>query len=133
MTHPIVAVQTALVLALRADAALSELVGGAIHDAPPAGTEAPYVAIGRHDVVPRDGDLAPGHEHRVVLAIWSDQPSRRAALEIAERVLGVALSFVPTEIAITHRRHERTDSAIDLDTGRARALVSLRLHSEPAA
>jgi hypothetical protein len=133
MTHPIVAVQTALVLALRADAALSELVGGAIHDAPPAGTEAPYVVISRHDVVPRDGDLTPGHEHRVVLAIWSDQPSRRAALEIAERVLAVALGFAPPEIAITHRRHERTDSAIDLDTGRARAVVSLRLHSEPAA
>lgn len=133
MTHPIVALQTALVLALRADSALNELVGSAVHDAPPVGTEAPYVAISRHDVVPRDGDLTPGNEHRVLLAIWSDQPSRRAALEIAERVLAVAQSFTAADIAITHRRHERTDSAIDLDTGRARAALAFRFHTEPAA
>ena len=133
MSHPIVALQTALVLALRADEPLAGLVGEAIHDAPPPDAVVPYVVIGRHDLVPRDGDLAPGHEHRVVLTVWSDRPSRRAALEIVERVLAVAGSFVPAGIAITHRRHERTDTAIDLDSGRARAVLSLRFFTEPAA
>lgn len=133
MSHPIVDLQTALVTALRADAELAGLVGEAIHDAPPPGAVAPYVVIARHDVVPRDGDLAPGHEHRVALHIWADRPSRMAALEIAERVLAVAESFATEAIAITHGRHERTDTAIDLDTGQARAVLSLRFFTEPAA
>jgi hypothetical protein len=133
MSHPIVALQTALVLALREDAGLAALVGDAIYDAPPPGVAAPYVVIARHDVVPRDGDLAPGHEHRVVLNVWSDQPSRRAALEIAERVQAVVEGFVPTGMAITHRGHERTDTAIDLDTGRARVALAFRFHTETAA
>lgn len=132
MTHPIVLLQAGIVTALKADMALAALVGTAIFDSPPRGASPPYVAIQRHDLAPRDGDLAPGYEHRVALHVWAAVPSRRAVLEIAERVLAVALATGADDgLRVTHRRHERTETAIDLETGSARAVVVLRFFTEP--
>jgi len=59
MTHPITALQGALVVAWRADAGLTALVGAnAIFDAPIKGRGTPYIVIARHDLVPRDSDAA---------------------------------------------------------------------------
>jgi hypothetical protein len=129
MSHPIVTLQGALVAALRNDVALT---GVGVFDAPPAGAEPPWIAIARHDVIARDGDLAPGHEHRVLVHVWASEASRRAAMEIAERVVAGAMGFVVTGLVVTLRRHDRTDTAIDAATGVARAAVGLRFCSEPA-
>lgn len=124
--------QGALVAALRADAALVAIIGSeSVFDAPPKGRAAPWVVIARHDALARDGDLAPGLEHRLLIHCWSDQPSRKRALDMAGRVVAVAASFVATDIAVTHRDHLRTETAVDGKTGQARAAVSLRFHSEP--
>ena len=135
MTHPILSLQSALVAALVDDAALTVLIGAnAVYDAPPKGRRPPYVTIARHDVLPRDGDLAPGHDHRVLLHAWSDAASRKAVLAIAECVLAVAMSAeLDGELVVTHRRHERTDTAIDRKTGFARAAMALRFFTEAAA
>lgn len=127
MTHPIILLQAALVAALRAD---DELAGVGVFDAPPQDAAPPYVAIARHDLLSRDGDAAPGHEHRVTLHVWAGQPSRKAALGIAERVVTVAEALTATGLAVTHVQHERTDTAIDAETGQARAAVALRILSE---
>jgi hypothetical protein len=124
--HPIIKVQEALVSALKGDAALLALVGEAMFDAPPKGQAPPYVVIRRHDMVQRDGDLALVQEHRVLVHCWADQPSRRRALEIAERVVAGALALR----VVTHAEHVRTDSVIDDKTGLARAAVTLRFLSE---
>ena len=124
--HPIIEVQEALVRALKDDAALGALVGEAVFDAPPKGQTPPYVVIRRHDVVQRDGDLAVLQEHHVLLHCWTDQPSRKRVLEIAERVVAVALALG----AVPHAEHVRTDSVIDDETGLARAAVTLRMLSE---
>ena len=136
MTHPITLLQGALVAALRADAGLTALVGAnAIFDAPRDGRAGPYVVIARHDLVPRDGDAAPGYEHRVLLHLWHPDPSRKAVLAIADRVLAVALagSLAPAGLAVTNVSHDRTDTAIDLDMGSARAALTLRFFTEPSA
>lgn len=132
MTHPILQLQSALVTALAEDLELAVLIGtDAVFDAPPKGQRPPYVTIARHDVLPRDGDLAPGHDHRVLLHVWSDEASRKAVLAIAERVLAVAMSAeLDAELVVTHRRHERTDTAIDRQTGFARAAIALRFFTE---
>jgi len=127
MSHPIILLQAALVAALRSDPGLA---GIGVFDAPGQGAVAPYVAIARHDLISRDGDAAPGHEHRLTLHVWAGQPSRKAALAIAERVLAVAEGFACDGLAITHRQHERTDTAIDAETGQARAAVALRFFTE---
>ncbi len=135
MTHPVVTLQSALVGALLGDAALVGLVGDqGVFDAPPKGRHAPpHVVVERHNVAPRDGDLTPGHEHRVVLVAWSDTPSRKAVLAIVDRVLAVAMTAAldGDGLVVTHRRHERTETTIDAKTGFARASLSLRFFSEP--
>jgi len=129
--HPIVELQTALVAALEADAPLAALIGsGGVFDAPPPGRPAPYVVIERHDTRQRDGDGTPGQEHRVLLHCWADQPSRRAALDIAARVVAAGLAPAPAGLAVTHAEHVRTETAIDAATGQARAAVTLRFLSE---
>jgi len=136
VTHPILALQSTLVPALNADAALMAQLGAdGVFDAPPRDRHPPYLVIARHDVLARDGDLAPGHEHRLLLHVWAREPSRKAALAFAERVVAVALAAVldSAELRVTHRRHQRTDTAIDLGTGCARAAVTLVMFSEPAS
>lgn len=134
MSHPILALQAPLVAALRADPQLQMLLGEAVFDAPPIAQAPPYALIARHDIVPRDGDAAPGHEHRLLLHIFARDPSRQAVLAVVERVLAVALEAVldGPDLLVTHRRHERTETVIDPVSGRARAAVAIRMHSEPA-
>lgn len=132
--HPIVALQGALVAGLGNDAELVAIIGAnGVFDAPPKGRAAPYVVIVRHDVIQRDGDAAPGQEHRVLIHCWGDQPSRRRALAIAERVVAVGLAASAAGLVVSHAEHVRTDTVIDRDTGQARAAVTLRFFSEAAA
>jgi hypothetical protein len=127
MIHPIVALQAALVAALRETPELK------VFDAPPVGQAPPYVTIARHDVRPRDGDEAPGHEHRLVLHAWAVEASRKAALELADAVIVAALEgeLAPTGLTITLRRHDRTETAVEGKTGRARAAIALTFYTEP--
>lgn len=99
-------------------------------DAPPRGRPAPYVVIERHDMRQNDGDETPGQEHRVLLHCWAGQPSRRDALDIAERVVAAGLELAPSGLVVTHAGHMRTETAIDGATGLARAAVTLRFFSE---
>lgn len=132
MTHPIVALQGALVAALRADSELTALVGeDGVFDAPPAERLPPYVMIARHDVLPRDGDVAPGFEHRVLLHAWAAEASRKAVLATVERIVSVAeTAELDGALTVTLRRHERTDTAIDPKSGRARAAVAMSFFTE---
>lgn len=129
--HPISQLQAALVAALEADAALVAITGaGGVFDGPPRDRPPPYVVIDRHDVRQADGDGAPGQEHRLVLNCWADQPSRKAALDLAEIVVARALALSPAGLAVTHADHQRTQTVIDTDSGRARAAVTLRFFTE---
>ncbi|UJQ95731.1 DUF3168 domain-containing protein [Mariluticola halotolerans] len=134
MTHPILALQTSLVAALLADSALTAALGGpAVFDAPPKGQRTPYVAIMRHDILPRDGDDAPGNDHRILLHCWHRHPSRKAVLAIAERVVALALEsdLSGPDLRVTFAQHDRTDTSIDSQTGQARAAIALRFFTEP--
>jgi hypothetical protein len=120
------------VAALRADSALAALAP--VFDAPPKGSVAPYVTIARHDLLPRDGDDAPGNEHRVIIHGWATDASRKAVVAIAERVVAVALAAdLGDELTVTLRRHDRMDTAIDTATGRARAAIAMTFYSEPTS
>jgi hypothetical protein len=126
MTHPILSLQATLVAALRG-------AGLTMFDTPPQGQAPPYVVIGRHDVLPRDGDIAPGHEHRLLLQAWTAEASRKSAVALAELVVSTALAaeLSSDELRVTLRRHDRPDTAIDPQTGRARAAIALTFFSEP--
>jgi hypothetical protein len=131
MTHPMVQLQGALVTALEADEALVALIGeGGVFDAPPQNRPAPYVVIDRHDMRQADGDATPGQEHRLLIHCWADRASRKAVLEIAERVVAARLELEPDGLAVTLAEHVRTETVIDAATGQARAAVLLRFLSE---
>lgn len=128
MSHPIIALQKGLVAAL---GAAPELLGVGIFDAPPKGAAPPSIAIARHDLVPRDGDLTPGFEHRLVLHAWAQGASRKGALELVSAAFDCIEALTVSDgLRITHVAHERTDTAIDADSGRARAALAVRIHSE---
>lgn len=134
MTHPIVDLQTQIVSKLNDDVALVSLIGvDAIFDMPPKGKKGVFLTILRHDIIVRDADLAPGNDHRLQVRIWGEGPSRISVLAPAERVISV-LTLVglssPT-LSVTHVNHVRTDTQIDLKTGRATATIFLRFLSEP--
>ena len=132
--HPMIALQEALVTALRADPALVAITGAeGVFDARPQGWSGPCVVIARHDVRQTDGDEAPGQEHRMLFHCWAGQPSRRQALEMAERVVAVAMGLQLEELMVTRRVHLRTETAVDGETGLARAAVLLMFGSEPVA
>src|SRR3569623_2622324 len=128
MTHPILALQARLVAVLRAADVTA-------FDAPPTGQLPPYVVIARHDVIPRDGDETPGHEHRVLLHAWPADASRKSAVAMAEQLVALATGseLSGNTLRVTLARHDRTDTAIDPVTGRARAAVGLTFYSEPNA
>src|SRR5690606_34145786 len=109
------------------------LAGEKVFDAPPRPETPPYVVILRHDLLSRDTDLAPGGDHRLLVVCWHPAPSRKAVLEIAERVVDVWLNapMTMTGRVATHRQHDRTDTAIDLQSGQARASLVLRAFTEP--
>jgi hypothetical protein len=132
MTHPILLLQASLVEALRGDAQLADLAP--VFDVPPAGVAPPYLVIARHDVLGRDGDVATGWEHRVLLQAWAADASRKAVLVIVGRVVELvfAAELDSAGLRVTHRRHDRTDTAIDAETGRARAAVAMTFYTEPA-
>ncbi len=125
MTHPILLLQAALVTALRDE------IEPPVFDSAPKEMVPPYVTIARHDVLPRDGDVAPGHEHRLLLHVWAADASRKSALATAEDVTDAALDVASDELRVTLARHDRTDTAIDTATGRARAAIALTFFTEP--
>ena len=91
--------------------------------------------MARHDLVPRDGDTAPGNDHRVLLHLWHPDSSRKAVLALADAAVAVLLggALAPAGLTVTYRNLDRTDTAIDLATGAARAAMTLRFFTEPSA
>ncbi|GHA29334.1 hypothetical protein GCM10007989_26140 [Devosia pacifica] len=134
MTHPITALQTAMLAALNRDSILQALLGdGSISDAPSIGESAPCIAIARHDIRPYDGDAAPGHEHTLVLSVWHPDADRAAISAIIARVLAVLgeAELSSTDLCVIAIRHQRTRTETEIRSGAMRALVQLRAVSEP--
>ncbi len=134
MTHAIAALQTSIVSALNADPALVALIGAdAVFDMAPKGKTGPFIVIVRHDLIAHNTDLSPGNEHRLHLQVWHMEPSREKLLAMVDRVVAVMTSanLNSASLNVTNVNHQRCETAIDLKTGRARALVVFRLFSEP--
>ncbi len=136
MVHPIADLQASIVAALSADTQLIAAIGSdAIFDMPPKGKVAPYLVILRHDLIARDADISPGHDHRIQIQIWHNDPSRAAVLVLADRVIEVMASadLSTLTLNVSHVQHDRTETAIDRKSGQARASLAFRVFSEPVA
>ena len=127
------ALQSALVAALRADAPLTALLGGqAIHDGAPQGAGFPHVSLA--DLTSLDyGDVSgERQEHYATLLVWSRQGGRRQALEILGAVTAV-LDGAPLALA-SHRlvnlAVERTEARRQADGATWRGLMRVRAVTE---
>ena len=116
MSDPALAVQKALVGALKADPTLAALVAGRIYDQPPAAAQMPYVSTGEDQVVPDRADGGyEGSDITVTIHAWSRATGFPEVKQIAAAiriVLAAGLSL------------DRGTSLVDLTFADARAQPS---------
>lgn len=71
--------------------ALADLHGlSGVYDGPPVDAAAPYAVIGPHVVAEWGTKTEIGHEHRLLLTVWDDQPGSarlKRLLSVAEQRL----------------------------------------------
>ncbi len=102
--------QAAIYQQLVSDVTLSGLVGGAVFDAPPAGTPPElYVTLGTEDVRDR-----------------SDASSGGAAHDLTVSVIGEAASFVEAKTAAAAVCDALIDAPLEMSRGRLVSLAFLR-------
>jgi hypothetical protein len=134
VTHPILALRSALRAWLAADAALLSLLGGErIWDEPPRGSEPPYLTFG--EAVARDWSTASssGREHAFTVVAWSRQGGDAELLAILARL--EALCADPALVLDGHRlillRVVAQESGRPDKTGLRKAVVRLSGLTEP--
>lgn len=113
MTHPSLALQTAVYAALIADAGVDALIGDRIYDAAPRGAAFPYANFGEMRVADWSTGTETGAEHRLTLHVWSRERGKSECFAVME--------------AIAAGLH---DAALGLD---GHGLVNLRFESGQAA
>lgn len=81
------ALQRAIYQYLIANPGLSDLIGGAVHDAVPTGPVAgTYVVLGEEEARDRSTQTGAGAEHRVIISVVSDAEGFETAKAVAGAV-----------------------------------------------
>lgn len=128
------ALQRAIHAALTDDPALTALLGGAhVYDHVPRGTSFPYVTFGWSTERDWSTGSEPGHEHIVVLHVWSQARGRRQIQAIVSviRARLHAQALALDGHALINLRHEATEIRRDPDGETLRGLIRLRGVTEP--
>lgn len=115
MASPILELQGLMIAAIKA--ALSDMVGGRVYDAVPAGASFPYVSLGAVTELQDDADCIDGAEITVQWDVWSRGNGSPEALRIAD-ALKRALHRVEaslTDNALVFVEHVRTTRLRDPD------------------
>lgn len=90
MTSPILTLRAAIRSLLVADPTLLSLLGGAqIYDETPATVLAPYVTFGEANAQDWSSGTEHGHEHTLLINIWSRQGGDAESLAIANQIAGL--------------------------------------------
>lgn len=112
MKDPALAVQKAVVAALRANAAVSAIVGARVFDQPPQGAEFPYVELGDIQTIGRPTDRLLPSEVYVTLHTWS-----RAVGKVETRRVMGAIRDALDEAALALEGHAL--DVLQYETGHA--------------
>lgn len=134
MTAPHVALRAAVYAALRADSALTTVLGGQrVYDEPPRAAEFPYVTLGEARLLEAATGDSAGQEHQLVLHAWSRKGGHREAHMIAGALLQ-ALDDAPltlTSHRLVNLRFTVADIRREADGRTYHALVRFRALTEP--
>lgn len=127
------ALQIAIIDALKADQAVSALTGGRIYDGAPQGATLPCLALGETQTRNWDTASEPGTEHLLTLVVRSRAGGRREALEIAGAAIAVldeaALALDGHRLVNLRVTASEASRAADHRSWRAR--IRLRAVTEP--
>lgn len=93
MSDPHLAVQDAALIALKADAAVTALLGSRLYDTVPTAPVFPYLTFGDGQTLPDKADCVDGSEVFLVLDIWS-RPAANTGWQEAKAIVGVVLAVL---------------------------------------
>lgn len=128
-----VVLRAAVYDALRADTALSSVLGGArVYDEPPRNAEFPYVTLGEARLSEAGADGGTLQEHLLVLHAWSRKGGHREAHVIAGALLQ-ALDDAPLDLPghrLVNLRFTVADIRREADGRTYHALVRFRALTE---
>ncbi len=134
MSDPSLALQKALVAALKADAPLTAIVAGRIWDQPPAAPAYPYVTLGEDQVLPDRGDCYEGSDVTLTLHAWSNAtgfPEVKRIVAAIRAVLGPDLILEAgthlVDLTFDEARYLR-----DPDGTTSHAVLTFTARTEPA-
>jgi hypothetical protein len=135
MTAPAVELQKAIFAALGTNAALTDLVGPRIHDAPPANTPFPYISFGRTSIYDWSTATESGTEQLFTLHVWSKARGKQetlSILDLAEASLHEAALTLAGHTLVSLRR-EYSEVRYDEDLTLFHGLLRFRAVTEPNA
>lgn len=127
------ALQAAVMAALKADPALGALTAGRIHDGAPQGADLPHVALAEASALDWDTASEEGEEHFLIFIVRSRAGGRREVLEIAGALIA-ALDEAPLALdghQLVNMRVEAADTRREADQTTWRGRVRLRAVTEP--
>ncbi|BBF93379.1 DUF3168 domain-containing protein [Blastochloris tepida] len=131
------ALQGAVVAALKADAAIAELVGARIYDAVPAEAAFPYLVVDGWDALPDPADAYDGVDIAFVVHAWSRAvgfpETHRLAAAVEGALFEDALSpaLAAAGLRLVEIRVERTHALRDPDGHTRHGVVSFEAMLEP--
>jgi len=134
VTHPSLALQSAVYAALLADGGLGGLIGNRIYDAPPRDATFPYVVIGETRVADWSTATEDGAEHRLTLDVWSRERGKRQCYEIMAAVEAVLhdAALALDDHALVNLRFAEADVRGERDGITYRGTMRFRAVTEPA-
>lgn len=98
-TAPDLALQDAVVSALKADAAVAAIVGTRIYDGVPADAKLPYISIGPSDTAPDEADCLPADMVTLQIDIWCRDQGKKHPARTLTRAVREALHQVEADLA----------------------------------
>ncbi len=136
MTSPAVELQRAIHHALKSDAELVALLGGAkIYDATPPNAAFPYITFGRTSMFDWSTGTEIGTEQLFTVHVWSKARGKSESIEIMERVRQLLSTETLTlnDYALVNLTCEFGEARYDEDLLVHHAILRFRAVMEPLA
>jgi hypothetical protein len=128
--------QKALVARLKADAAVSAIVGGRVYDVVPANATLPYLSFGPFQQVPVRADQYRGYVTSVQIDGWS-AGQNLGSVQAKRLVAAVEDALDQAELSLDENQRlvllqiEAVRVLTDVDGIKQHAIITLSAHTEP--
>jgi hypothetical protein len=130
---PSLALQKAIVAALKADAGVNAIVAGRIYDAVPGGAVKPYLSFGPFQMLPEHGSCLDGGETFVTIDGWAAGPDTVAVKQLGTAVakaLDLAELTIDTPARLVEMTIEQTQYMRDPDGITAHAVITVHAFTD---